>query len=272
MANENDMQAVIDAARLGVHPQDVQPGVIFLPTDHGQLKSLEQYQGAPYRKRGTVTVFDAASLNMVLADNTDAGNTVIYLDRDLSNPQIVAVMNDCGKGGAGWRDYRAQIAFRPTPQWVKWKAIDGKMMPQAAFAEFIEDNLSDIAEPQGAMMLEIATYLEATRTVNFKSALRLSSGAIQFQNAEGIDAKVGIGRIEVPETFTLGLAPFLGSPSYRIPARFRYRIQDGKLQLGFKLQRVEDLMQQLIDDVVAKIERATNISMIEGKAPEVVRA
>lgn len=271
MMDENDMQSVIAAAREGVAPVLQTPGNLVFSPQTRDFVSLEAFLPAPTRKRGTVTVYDAASLNMVIADNSDAGNVVIYLDRDLNNPRIVAVLNDCGANGPGWRDFRAEIAFRQTPQWQKWKAIDGKMMPQASFAEFIEENLSDIADPPGASMLEIVTYLEATRTVNFKSAVRLSNGAIQLHNAEDIDAKVGSGRIEVPETFTLGLRPFLGTEPYSIPARFRFRIQDGKLHLGFKLQRVEDLMQQLIDDVVAKIERGANVSIIEGKAPEVVR-
>jgi uncharacterized protein YfdQ (DUF2303 family) len=273
MAENSDMQAVIDAARLSEAPEsfDRNGDLVFVPQTKSFV-SLEQFASAPLRKRGSVTVFDAASLNMVIADNADAGNVVIYLDRDLVKPRIVAVLNDCGAKGAGWRDFRAEIAFRQTPQWQKWRGIDNKMMEQAEFANFIEDNLSDIASPAGATMLEIVTYLEATRTVNFKSAIRLSSGAIQFQNSEDVEAKVGAGKIEVPETFELGIAPFLGSPSYSVPTRFRYRIKDGKLMLGIKMQRIEDLMQKLIDDVVKKIEVATNVSMIEGVAPGVISA
>jgi uncharacterized protein YfdQ (DUF2303 family) len=270
MVDVSDMQAVIDAARDGVKPFEVAPGALFFTKD-GLVVDLEKHSVTPHRKRGMTTVFDAASFNMVLADNADAGNTVIYLDRDLTTPRIVAVMNDHGKSGAGWRDFRAEIAFRQTPQWAKWRGIDGKMFSQKEFAEFVEDNLADIATPAGGIMLEIVTYLEATKTVNFKSAVRLSSGAIQFQNAEDIDAKVGTGKIEVPETFSLGLSPFLGLPLYNVPARFRYRLNDGKLTMGLKLQRVEDLMAQVINDVVEKIEKGTNVSVVEGKAPEAVR-
>ena len=30
-------------------------------------------------------------------------------------------------------------------------------------------------------------------------------------------------------------------------------------------------MQQIIDDVVAKIERGSNVSVVEGKAPEIIK-
>jgi uncharacterized protein YfdQ (DUF2303 family) len=103
--------------------------------------------------------------------------------------------------------------------------------------------------------------------VDFKSGLRLSSGAIQFQNLESIDAKVGAASIAIPEQFTLGIAPMFGAPSYSIPVRFRYRLQEGKLTLGVKLQRIESLMETLIEDVVAKIERGANISVLDGLPP-----
>jgi len=269
--SDTDFQAVIDAARQGVPPIPVSPGALLHVQD-GSTVSLESYLQAPVRKRGIVNVFDAASFNQVLRDNSDAGNAVVYIDRDVNAPRIEAVLNDCGKAGPGWRDFRAVLSFRPTSQWLKWKAIDGKLLAQADFAEFIEDNLVDVAEPVGGALLEIVTYLEATRTVDFKSAIRLSSGAIQFHNSESIDAKVSTGKVEVPEMFTLGIAPFLGSAPYSIPARFRYRLKEGKLVMGLKLQRVEDLMQKLIEDVVSQIDAGTDAAIVEGKAPEVVRA
>lgn len=276
----DNIQAAIDAGRAQIAPVELHKtdasALWFVArggNGDGQFYTHNTEAGAeaPYRKRGQIIVFDAASFNMVLADNADAGNIAIYIDRSPTKPAVVAVLNGHGKNGAGWGDFRAAIEFRPTPQWAKWTGIDGKMMPQTTFAEFIEDNLADIAEPAGARMLEIATHLEATRTVNFKSAVRLSNGAVQFHNNEDTDAKVSAGKIDVPETFVLALAPIQGLPLYKVPARFRYRIVEGKLTLGLKLQRVEDLMTSVLDDVVAKIERGANISVIEGRAPDVTR-
>jgi uncharacterized protein YfdQ (DUF2303 family) len=277
---ENNLQAVIDAGRAQLPPTKLHhtPGreLYFVPrgaNGDGQFYTHDTEAGAatPLRKRGAVTVFDAASFNMVLADNKDAGNIAIYIDRNPTKPAVVAVLNGNGPAGPGWGDFRASIEFRPTPQWAKWTGIDGKMLPQATFAEFIEDNLADIADPAGARMLEIATHLEATRTVNFKSAMRLSNGNVQFHNNEDTDAKVSAGKIDVPEIFVLALAPLQGLPLYKVPARFRYRITEGKLALGLKLQRVEDLMTSVLDDVVAKIDRGDNISVIEGRAPDATR-
>lgn len=282
MAEIDNMQAVIDAARAGqvasIMTTTPASALVFLPRgghDGGnkiERVSLEVGAAAPLRKRGTVTVFDAASFNQVLRDNTDAGNIAIYLDRNPERPCVVAVLNGNGPAGAGWGDCRARIEFRPTPQWTKWRAIDGKLLAQSEFAEFIEDNIEDIADPSGATMLEVSTYLQATRSVNFKSGIRLSSGAVQLQNMEDVQAQVGAGQIAVPEQLTLGIAPIFGVPPYRVPARFRWRIVEGKLKLGVKLQRVEDMMAQIIEDVAAKIERGAHVSVLDGLPPEPTQA
>jgi uncharacterized protein YfdQ (DUF2303 family) len=272
----DNMPAIIDAARQGAVPTKLAEadGVAFwlVPGISDHPSTIQQVDGrknapSPLRKTGRVVVFDAASFNQVIADNSDAGNVAIYLDRNPDKPSVVAVLNGNGKTGAGWADFRADISFRQTPQWAKWKALDGKMVGQATFAEFIEDNLEDIAEPSGATMLEIATYLEVARSVSFKSALRLTSGVVQFKHDTDDSAKVSANTIDVPQEFALGIAPIFGLPNYRVPARFRYRLTDGKLTLGFKLQRVETMMAQIIEDVISKIERGANVSVMDGLPP-----
>lgn len=271
MSTNTDMQAVIDAARLGTGLVDLGVDgahVVYLPSANqgqGRIANIEEHFRAPVRKRGNVTVFDAASFNQVLADNGDAGNIAIYFDRNPDKPAVVAVLNGNGKNGAGWGDFRANIEFRATPQWTKWKTRDGKMVSQVDFAEFLEDNLEDISDPAGATMLEIATELQVIRTVNFKSRVTLQSGAFTFQHDQSDDAKAGT--VAIPQEFKLGIAPIFGLASYQVPARFRYRIQDGKLTLGYKLQRIESMMAQIVEDVVAKIERGANVSVMDGLPP-----
>jgi uncharacterized protein YfdQ (DUF2303 family) len=277
MTDQTDMQAVIDAARQGQRIENLRPDVypvLWAPNaarGEGAVVALERYLAAPERKRGTIDVFDAASFNQVLRDNDGAGAVSIYLDRNPEKPSVVAVLNGHGEAGPGWGDLRCRIVFQSTPQWAKWRGIDGKLMGQTEFAEFVEDNLADIADPPGATMLEVATAFQATRTTAFRRAVRLGSGQLQFENSENIEAKVGAGLIEVPETLTLALAPLQGCPLYQVPARFRYRLEDGKLRLGIKLQRIEDLMREVLEGVIAQIERGTNVSVLDGIAPPPVQ-
>lgn len=266
------MQAVIDAAREGVkHEILASVGSIrtVLIHGHGALASrvekidLENGADYPLRARGNTSVFDAESFNAIIAINTD-GHIIVYVDRNPLKPAVIGVLNSNGIDGLGWGDHRVSIAFRHTPQWQKWMGIDGKMLSQSEFANFIEDNLLDVVDPPAADMLEISQFLEVTRTTNFKSVTRPKTGLIQFRN-ESTDGIVG--DMQVPDTITLMLAPLFGIPAQAVSARFRYRIEGDKLKLGVKLQRIEELMEQIMANVVDAIVLPEGAIMVEGVAP-----
>lgn len=271
MEQPGNMQAVIDAARKGFDLVTLAESghyrIIYTPTHGVQTVDLEKYAKKPHRRRGAVTVFDSPGLNAIMAANADAGAITVYVNPDPAAPAIIAVMNGNGLSGPGFGDFRASIAFRVTPQWTKWKAIDGKLIPQADFVEFIEDNLPDIVDPDSATVMEIVSYLTATRTSNFKSGIRLSSGATQFQNEEDIQAQVGAAAQAVPDVFTLAVAPFFGVRPFKVAARFRFRMQDRKLLLGLKLQRVEDVIATCVADFETSIVLPEGAQMVYGIAP-----
>lgn len=243
---------------------------IFVPgfgSERAQMLEVDAETGLdkPLRRRGRVVVFDAASFNQVLADNADAGDCAIYMDRHPEHPRIVAVLNGNGKSGPGWSDFRVEIEFRKTPQWQKWTSIDGKMMQQVPFSEFLEENMEDVTDPPGAKLLELATYLSVVRTVNFKAGVKLHNGLVQLQHEESDEVKAGT--VSLPEEFKLGIKPMFGLASYVVPGRLRYRLQDRKLYLGIKLHRIEDLMGKIVEDVIEKIEKGANVSVLDGLPP-----
>ncbi|MDE1896882.1 MAG: DUF2303 family protein [Rhodospirillales bacterium] len=262
MTEKQDFSEIIKLAQEAVQPftlsQDT--SLVVLPgTDNRapQIVDLDQFGrlAAPRRKRGIITVFNVPSLNSWIFHNKDAGTVTIYCDSNPINPKIVAVLNDNGQDGPGHRDFAVKVEFRHTPEWKKWNELNGKMLPQVEFAEFIEENMADIFDPPGADMLEIASYLQAVRNVDFKSQVDLSNGALRFTHAEDMNATVKAGQVAVPQQFTLAIAPIQGGQRFKIPARFRYRIIDGKLKLGFKLLRIEDVMAEVFEGAVNDIVR-----------------
>lgn len=270
--SEDNLKHVMDVAREAATFQPVMTTTtaqaVYIPRGPGGdgaivTVDMEKHMREPARKRGAVIVFDAASMNLIL-DANQGQQIVVYVDRMYPSPAIIAIMNDHG-AQPGWRDHRVNLAFRTTPQWQKWLSIDGKMMPQTEFAEFIEENLPDITEPAGAAMLEVAQYFSATRDVSFKSAVRLKDGQIQFQNEERIEAKVGAGNVEVPDTIGLGLAPYFGVAPFRVEAKFRYRIRDGKLSLGIKLQRVEDIVSHVVEETFKGLILPPGALLVDGR-------
>lgn len=254
----DNVQAIIDAARLGQAPTvlEDQPHyklIYSVAGNHISTHDIEKWNKTPHRKRGTVMVFDVISFLDVLKDNRDAGFLTVYTNPDPAHPAIVGILNSSGPKGPGWGDFRVSIVFRTTPQWQKWQEIDGKLLPQDKFAEFIENNLVDVLDPPSADVMELVTYLEVTQSVDFKSAIRLSDGNVQLVNNESMDSTVGASKAAVPTEFTLQLAPFIGGPAYKVSARFRHRLSGGKLTMGLKLQRVEDVIADIISQMVGEI-------------------
>lgn len=267
-----DFSAIIKVAQDALKPVPIKltgDRLLFVPSaahsEGGKLHDLSTYLDYPTRKKGSIILFDVDSFNTYLGANAKPGETIIYVDRDLGEPSITAVLNDNSSANPGFRDFRATLQFRKTPQWKKWQAMDGKMVSQEMFSEFVEENMLDILDPPGAQMLEIVTYLQVTRAVDFKSAVNLGNGNVQFQNLESTDAKVSTGLLTIPTIFVLALAPIMGGPTFKIEARFRFRLADGKLSLGLKLQRLEDVMEQVFDDVVQNMTLETGVLMVSGK-------
>lgn len=226
-----------------------------------EVKNLESLLANPTRKRGSVTLRDVKSfVTLVKAETTVS--TRIY--GNYNNPGFVAVFNDHGITGAGWQDHRAVFHCPVSTEWTTWTKNSGNRMNQEQFAQFIEDNLPDIAQPPAADMLEISRTLEAKKKVNFASGVRLSNGQNQLTYEEEISGTAAKGQIQVPEEFTIGIPVLEGGIKYAVTARLRYRILEGKMQMWFELVRPHKILEDAIKEVWFQIEQDTGINVLNG--------
>jgi hypothetical protein len=110
--------------------------------------AIEKAQNAPNRKRGTVALKDIPSFVDYLKDQAADSIGIVYADPDART--ITAVLNDHRASTTGWRDHRATFKAEYTPEFERWLANNGSKSAkdQTAFAEFIEDNMADIADPE----------------------------------------------------------------------------------------------------------------------------
>jgi uncharacterized protein YfdQ (DUF2303 family) len=269
-----DAQAIIDAATRAAEPAVLDPdqryGVV-IPED-GQLAIIEaapdEQRDAPRRVKGTTTVYDVDSLKVLWDKYADADTSELYAD--LKERRVTAVLNaDTSGDVAGFRDHRVVLQCELTPSWQAWTAIDGRLMEQKAFAEFLEDHLVDVVKPTGADMLELAQSFEATTSVDFKSALVLASGQRQLRYEETVQAKAGqSGQIDIPAVIELGLQPFEGGlPPYKVSARFRYKLGNGNLQIGIRLERPEDVLRAAFQDTAEAAGQACDQTVLAGGPP-----
>lgn len=153
-----------------------------------------------------------------------------------------------------WASHRATLRLQRTPEWNDWNARDGKGMNQEQFADFVEDHTPDFSNPSAADMLELALTFHAAESAKFTSGVRLSSGETRLTYEQEINATAGkSGQIEVPSTITLVLRPFEGSPPTEITARFRFRLNSGKLSMGYVLDRPHEVARAAFDAVCGQV-------------------
>lgn len=203
----------------------------------------------PTRKSGTVQLLSLQALRDYLADQAAQTEAVVYADAD--HRTITAVFND-HRATPGWRDHRAVFKAELSQEFSRWAEKNGKPFSQTEFAEFIEDNLADITEPAAQQLLEVATTIQATSGIEFKSARRLQDGQTQMAYVESINATAGAsGGLQIPRGFALGLRIFRQGAGYKLHARLKYRLSAGAVKFWFELERPEAAIDHAFAEYVA---------------------
>jgi uncharacterized protein YfdQ (DUF2303 family) len=261
---KTEAEAIAELAVLGVAPEALDPAELYVY--RGDVLNLEKHLDSPFRMKGNTRLFDDASFS-TLTQRFKTDTTMIYAD--LYRFEFVSVFNDASPvEGAAWGDHRAVLTLKATPEWNHWIGPNGQMLSQEAFAEHIETGADEVVSPSGAEMLELAQTFHAKNNVAFKQATILASGERQFAYEETIAAKAGqTGQLTIPKEFELGIAPFEGTDKYKVVARLRYRIREGALSIGYKLDRPELVQRAAFDDVAGRISNAADLSLLAGLPP-----
>lgn len=260
---------LIDAGAAMAKPTPINPDeglhLVVVPKgyDHhivNERDELAMHQERPARTEGDVNVDDVDSLLGYLARH---GNDDTTVWADAERARFVAVINDHARleaeAGAvpGWGDHRAHLALQTTPEWEFWMGKNGVLMSQDDFAEHIEDGQRELHEPDPIAMLDIAQSFQATSGASFKRATNVQNGQVSLTYTEDTDARAGsTGDVAIPRTFTLAVAPFVGGPAYALTARFKWRLRDGSLKLGYKLDRPDDVKRDAIKAQVERVREA----------------
>lgn len=218
-----------------------------------ELVATERWAASPARARGEARTLDPASFLRYVRRLESRSTTVwVCQSSPAAPPRVTAVLNDHHEG-PGWRDHRVVLDLAPTPLWAHWVGQDGELLSQLDFAEHVEDGIASVMRPPAAELLEIAQTFHATRSVNFSSATRVSNGEVQLRWHEDTQAsagRAGAGSLEVPDRFVLVLEPWPGAGRvYEVAARLRWRLHEGQLRIGYRLDRVDEVIGQAVTDL-----------------------
>ncbi|WP_411197273.1 YfdQ family protein [Klebsiella variicola] len=220
------------------------------------VKSLESLQVAPSRIRQITNLISPGSLIAYIQRFRDA-RSVVFADK--TKTQIVAVLDFHQNAEAPhWGMHKAVYNCPFSDEWKAWTAADSNKMNQIDFAEFLENNIQNVAPvgdnysgPSGTELLEMVLAFQETRKVEFKSVKRLQDGTCQFQYS---DDKSGSGNTKIPEKISLAIAPFHNGAPYQIDARIRYRLRDGQLVLWYELIEPKKIVEHAFQEIVTDME------------------
>lgn len=229
---------------------------------HGvTLEGLEKHLPAPIRIRQRLTLLDAEAF--IAYVNRFASKASAVFCNGPEGRTFRAVLDYHQPDQPAWGEHTATYCCPLTVEWGNWKEGDRKKMDQGAFAEFIENNVRDIVIPPGdtapnapsaADMLEISRTLQAQKNITFRQGTRLDNGQVQLTYNEQIEGRAGeSGQLNIPEQFFIGIKPFLGGEGFLIAARFRYRINEGRLAMWYELIRPDKVLEEAYNAVRKQI-------------------
>lgn len=256
---ESEFKAAFDAGKTvqPVHPVPGVPDLSVIVVKDGyrveKVDALQSLLPTPRRKVATVTLHTPASF----VEYVQAfGDQHTLITADLAETRLDAWLDyhESGAGSPRWREHKAQYVIRKTKEWVLWNEASGKPKSQVEFAQFLEDNLPDIATPPGADLLELVKNLQIKNDVRFTGKVNLASGARQLTYVETIQGSDSNGDMKIPEEFVLGLQPFEGSDRFSLTARLRHRVESGgALKLWVDLLRPHKVIEEAFEDIVAAV-------------------
>lgn len=229
--------------------------VFVIPNDM-KVETLEKLVEATrqFPRRLTETIRTLSAESFLEYFNRFATESSTILADNTKNEFMAIIDFHESHDKANWKSHKLLYACPTTKEWNCWFEKNNEKMTQEDFAFFLEENIREIVEPNGAVMLEIAATLKASNNVDFRSAIRLNNGEIQFNYIEKIEGAAGVnGQLSIPEKFKLLLTPFIKGPSYEIEARFRYRVHSGGVHIWYTLIRPHVFLDDALTEVFEKI-------------------
>lgn len=268
MEDQKSIEAIRDLARQAVEPQTGEAVHYAIIPGDCKVVSLKEQQFPNGLRPDRITAglkFDD-QMSFCSYVNTFKDHRTRLL-ASVSSCSFLALIDYHGIGDEArieFVSHRASLQLRTSEEWNLWMSHHDKLVPQAEFAEFLEDNRADITTPDSATLLEIAKDLQAHTDVNFQSKMNSANGSVTLQYEEQVKATVATGRIEMPENFAIHIPVFFGEAAIDIPARLRFRISEGKLKFQYKLYRPAELKQHAFDLTRGEINTSTTLEVLLG--------
>lgn len=267
---QGDIQAAIAAGRREVQVVELFDGVkgIVRP-DSGTgshfdvIDVTEDYGEAPRRPKGNVTVRTVEDF-VAYVKRHEYDNTVVFAD---DHGGMRAVIDHHGPEAAGWRDFTATLQRQKTVHYEAWMKASQGEIPQEAFANFLEERIGEIVEPDGGPLLDAAEHFRAHKIVSFRSQNKLSNGQRQLEYVEEVQGgNEQNGSLRLPERLTLLLQPFRDSDSFNVEVRLRWRLSDKTVLFRLLFDdQLKDRLEEVYEAAIAEVDTGLIAPVLRGQ-------
>jgi len=260
-----DVQAAINAGAAMADPRtpglDPGTGTYTVVPKGYEIVSLDEYMVRPRRIAQDVRLQDTESFVEYVKHFKTRASRVFF---NATDEEFHAVIDYHEAETPAWCDHVARYQPQRSVEFATWLSANRRQMTQVDFARFVEENLPDIVEPNSADLLNVALTFEAKKSVEFSSGVRLQNGQIQFQYDEVVRGTAQKGTIEIPEKFVLGIPIHLNGPAYRIDARFRWRLQEGKVTFWYEMVRPQKYIEHALKEIRSAVAEGTGVPVLSG--------
>lgn len=250
---------------------DARPGTAVRVHVNTKLVSLERFKPQPSAMFRSVEFADAEEFKDYCERFGDAEDSAGFATL---KPLRVRYVLDYGTdANPKWGVHKADFCPVTSPQFNAWQAAQKKPFTHSAFAEFIEEHLADIVQPDSATMLEVATSFQATGSTQFSSAVRTQNGDVQFNFAREVRGSTKAGQCEVPSVFIIRVPIYEFHAPLDLTARLRYRINDGALAIWYEFARLEEVLavhdMTLLEEIRERVTRVSLGKIVKALQPVV---
>lgn len=245
---------------------------VAVPKSHTMVEiDTEALRDNPRRAKGLASMADADTFVTYVNEFKRAG-TAVWCDFDPMTAKLgfTAVIDENAPTLAGWRGHQAVYVPRMSIEWGNWKGKNGAQnaMGQVEFAEFLEKVNDDIANVEGLptslQLMTMATEFVARQDMVLRSSARLSDGGVNLTYVSDSDAGT-LETMKLFKGFAIGIPVFWttpkvdanGSPlpleAFRIDARLKYRVKEGKVSFWYELIRPDRTHQLAAVELIESI-------------------
>lgn len=229
------------------------------------LQSMERLMPAPQRIKANPEFYDAAGFCDYTEEFKQPG-TRIFVDQ--ANWRFFTVFDFHAPEQPAWGDHSASLKMNESPEWKRFKAVDGKKMMPQELAEFLEENLVYVAGPiAGADLLTMAQNLKAQLKGDLDIEHSTQSGLrrLLIKDDSVLKGQANKKELAFPEKVDLHLRIFDNHSTYPIAVFLRYRASKEGVMFWFKIPDPQRIEEQAFEAVIKEIRETSGLKTLKGR-------